>query len=748
MARSMLFATVSAAACAAASPAHAQEVVAEANDDQNSGIQEIVVTAQKRAENVQDIPIAVTALGAEALQSAGFDELADLTRLAPSLQISNFGPIAFVTMRGIGNENSTAGGDPGVALHFDGIYIGRPVGSLFTAFDTARVEVLRGPQGTLYGRNATGGSINYITTRPQSDFSASGDLTYGSFDRKRARGVVNLPVGDGLSTRVVGFIERRDGFSENAFPGRRDANDADNWGVRGHILFEPTGSNFSALLSATYIKSGGVGSQAELREPFPGTTTGQNLAGPPIPGTNNYLVNGVPVLNDLRPFRENENADQFQNNRFLLFSATLENDFGPVTLKSITGYVETGFNSRSDHDFSPLPLAELLLTEDSKQFSQEIQLLSNNDSAFKWIVGGFYFHEEASRRSQFFGSRYDIIARGAGVVSGFDVGGDITSRSYAAFAQATYDISERFSLTGGLRYTNDRKRGTNSGFQFGPAPYSGPVAASFDAFTYRLAADFDVTDDILVYASYSTGYKSGGVNQVSIPALTNPVYRPETVKAIELGLKSRLLERRLQMNLALYHNKYDDLQFQVFGVSGPEAFNADGATVQGVELEIVALPADSLRFDASAAYTDATFDTQVVQGVQLGGNLVQRTPEWTFNAGVTADWEVGFGSMRLRAEVNHTSAIHYSAFNRRAGFAAPGGSDYAQGYDNANLRLFWFSPNERFSLELYATNVFDTVQTGNVFRDIGFLDIPGGGGPENVSYLPPRQFGATFAFKF
>lgn len=733
--------------------ANAQDAEQEAAK-QKSGIQTIVVTAQKRAEDVQDIPLSVTAIGSEALETTGFDSLADLSKLSPSLQLSNFGPIAFVTLRGIGNENTTAGGDPGVALHYDGVYLGRPVATLFTAFDTERVEVLRGPQGTLYGRNATGGSINYITKKPTSDFEAQGDLTYGNFDRKRARASVNVPLSDSIATRVVGFWEDRDGWSQNAFPGGRNGNDANNWGIRGHVSFEPSDSDFKALFSANYVETGGVGSTPELREFYPGSTTGQNLAGPPIPGTNNYLVNGVPIVNDLRPFRESKDADQFRDSDFLLLSATLEYDFGGVTVKSITGYAETSYAALTDQDYSPLPLAELFIQESSEQFSQELQILSNNGVGFNWILGAYYFHEDASRQSQFFGSRYDIIAGGASqglgidVPSGFDVGGDVTSESFAFFAQATYDITDQLAVTGGIRYTNDSKDGVNRGFQFGPAPYSGPVAASFDKITYRVAVDYDISDEVLLYGSFSTGYKSGGINQVAIPALTNPVFRPETVKAIEFGMKSQFLDRSLQLNLSLYQNKYDDLQFQVFGLFGPEAFNASGATVQGVEIELVALPADWFQFDASVGYTDATFDAQVVNGVQLDGNRVQRTPEWTFNAGSTINWDVGSSSMKLRAEVNHTSEIFYTAFNRSAGFTAPGGSDLAEGYVNANLRLFWFSPDERFSLQGYVTNLFNSTQIGNVFRDIGFLGTAGDGGPENITYRPPRQYGITAGFKF
>lgn len=715
---------------------------------QSEGIQDIVVTAQKRAENVQDIALAVTALDSTRLENTDFDSIGDLTRLAPGLQLSNFGPIAFVTLRGIGNENTTAGGDPGVALHYDGVYIGRPVGTLFTAFDTERVEVLRGPQGTLYGRNATGGSINYITKKPGREFEAEGDFTYGNFDRKRIRGVVNVPLSDSVSARIVGFRELRDGFTENAFPDRKNTNDTDSYGLRGHLQYRPDASPFNALLSVNYIRTGGAGTQPELREPFPGSTTGQNIAGPPIPGTNNYLVNGVPILNDLRPFHESKDTQSTQRTRLLLISGAWEYDFGPVTLKSITGYAETSYNSLSDQDYSPLPLAQLLLEESSNQVSQELQLISNLRGPFQYIVGAYYFQEDAFRRSQFFQSRYDIIARGAGVPSGFEVGGTISSESYAIFTQASYAFTDRLKLTAGVRYTNDRKDGVNSGFQFGPRPYSGPVGAAFDKVTYRVALDYKVTDDILAYASYSTGYKSGGINQVTNPNVANPVFAPETVSAVELGLKTQLLDRRLQLNTALYRNEYQDLQFSIFGLFGPQAFNASGALVQGVEVEFVAVPTPWLQFDGSVTYTDAHFDDQIVEGRQIGGNRVQRTPEFTLNVGATGNWSVGRSAMRLRAEFNRTSSIYYTAFNRNAGFAERDGSDFARGYENANLRLFWFSRGERFSLEGYVTNLFDSVQTGNVFRDINFLDIPNGGGPENVTYRPPRQYGVTAGFRF
>lgn len=720
----------------------------------DGGLAEIVVTAQKREESLQSVPVAVSAIGEQTLADTGFDSLTNLVKLAPSLQMSNFGPIAFVTMRGIGNENTTAGGDPGVAIHYDGVYLGRPVGALFSAFDTERVEVLRGPQGTLYGRNATGGSINYISKKPERYFEGYGDVTYGNYNWLRGRVAVNVPVSDTAAFRLVGFGERRDGFTRNTDPRGTDANDARNWGVRGHFASD-LGDSVTVLLSSSYVHSGGVGSHAELREPLP---TGNfsipaAVVAATFPGENNYRVDGVQLVNDLSPFVESNDTPESQDNYMWVSSLTLEADLGPVSLKSITGYVKTKFDSLDDQDNSSKRVLNLQLVERSEAFSQELQLLSNDDGPFSYILGAFYFEEDASRFSNMSG---DILDRWATIQNqpfGFFFGGDVSARSYAFFAQATYEF-ERFSLTGGLRYTNDRKRGTNVGFLFQPPSYETPVGGDWSAVNYRIVADYQVADDVLLYASYSTGYKSGGINQAINASVEPAVYDPEDVRAIEVGLKSTLLDNRLRLNLSGYRNQYDDLQFQVFGVTGNRAFNASGARVQGIEIEVQAVPADWFRLESSLAYTDSRFDDQVIavaagQDVQIGGNPVQRTPEWTFNVGATLSHRFADGGeLRLRTDFNYTDEMFYTALARHGGPDDPGGSDYAEDYTNVDARLIYDTPDQRWTAELFATNLFDTVQTGNLFRSIGFTDISGGGGLETVSYRPPRQYGVRVGANF
>lgn len=709
-------------------------------------LEEIVVTAQKREENLQDVAISVSAFSGATLEDTGFDRLDDLEFLAPGVQFAEYGPIAYANMRGIGNENTTAGGDPGVALHIDGVYIGRPLGTLFSAFNSERVELLRGPQGTLYGRNATGGSINYVSRKPDREPGGDLDLTGGGYNWFRARGALNVPLGDRAAARVVILAEERDGYTDN-FVNGNDANDIDSLGLRGHLSFDLSASA-DLLLSVHHIRNEGVGSQAELREPFP-----QPLAGPPIPGETDYILNGAQLVNDLRPFHEAKDAVESQDNELTLVSAQLGWDVGQYTIRSITGFAETSFRSVLDLDSSEKPLAELNLMEDAEQFTQELQVSWDGEGATRWIAGLYYFDEEAERRSMFFQGRFDTLAAALGVPSGFDVGGEVEARSFAVFGELNYDLSDRLHTTFGARYTMDEKEGVNRGSQFSPI-YNGAADADWNEFTWKVNASYDTSESSLIYATISTGYKSGGVNQVTNPLVANPIYDPETVTAYEVGFKSRLLDNRLQLNVAAYHNDYEDLQFQVFLFAGPESYNASGATVQGLELELQAALTESLRLDATLGITDSEFDDQLIpvggpNTVQIGGNKVQRTPDLTYSIALTNDWSLGAaGSLRARLDYSYTDEIFYNAFNRSGGFADPGGSDLADDYNNLNLRVIWNSPSLNWTVEAAVTNLTDEEQEGNVFRDIGFHDIPGGGGLERVTYNPPRQWSVRVGYSF
>lgn len=712
-------------------------------------LEEVVVTAQKRAQSVQDIPIAISALNATQLEESGFAGIEDLTTLVPSLQFGNFGPVTFLNVRGIGSENTTAGSDPGVALHIDGVYIGRPVGALFSAFDSERVEVLRGPQGTLYGRNATGGSVNLITKKPTDEFGGEVDVTAGDFDRFRLRGALNIPINDSASARIVAFNEDRDGFTDNTFVGSPDANDTDNLGVRGHLDLD-LAENVSLLLTASFIESSGVGTQPEQRDPF----ATDLLFGPGPPPLRSIADANGPILNNAAPFIESKNAQESQENEFSLFAATLDWQFENFSIKAITSVVESEYVSVQDNDSSPADLQVLTIAEDSDQFTQEIQFISPDDNTVKWIVGLFYFQEDAVRFSTLTGPRFNAVqgfltanVPGFNEPTSFNIGGDVESTSFAVFGQTSFNISDSLSITAGLRYTDDEKTGNNRNTFFAPEVVDA-VQTDSQEVTGKFALDWTVSDSSLLYASFARGYKSGGISQTTVAnGGSNPVFEPEFVDSFEVGYKSRLLEDRVQLNLSAYTSDYTDLQFQVFGDFGPEAGNAGGATINGLEIEFQALLSETWRLDANFAYTDAEYDElEFASGPggvleDFAGNKLPRVPETSFSLGITGEWGLAGGSrLKARLDGSFKDDVFFEFRN--------GPESFAESYENVNARVFWYSADDKFSVEVYATNLTDEIKTGNILVGFSLGAAAGDTGQEFTTFLPPRQVGVTLGYRF
>lgn len=718
----------------------------------NLVIEEIVVTAQKRSENLQDVPMGLSAYDKNDLENRDFDNISDLANMGPSLQLGSFGPVPFLTIRGVGLENTTGGGDPGVAIHLDGVYLGRPMAALFTAFDTERVEVLRGPQGTLYGRNATGGSVNIITEKPTDEFGGNFDFTFGNYNWYRERGSINLPISDSVRARITGFRDDRDGFTDNFYPGGRDANDSKDWGIRTHLAIDLS-DNADLLLSEHYVHSGGVGSKPELREQFPAV-----LAGPPfgsngpmggIRGPGDYFVDadGNPVYNDLTPFNESKDTRESQDNEILVLSGTLNWDFEDFALKLISGYAHSDFRSIQDADFSPVPLATLDLFENAHQFTQEIQFSSNDSGPLKWMIGGFYFTGRTTRISTFFNDRFDYFAQVVGNRSGVDLGGDINSRSVAVFSQDSYDLTDDLIFTAGVRWTHDEKKGINSNVLFAPR-VDDLVGTNKNAITWHFSLDWHVNDDVLLYSTATKGFKSGGINQVAITSAgRKAVLDPEFITSYEAGIKSTLLDGQVQFNADFYHSDYRGIQFQIFEFGGPSAFNAKSADINGLEVEFKALLSESLSLDGSVGYTDAEYNAQTLGGVAIGGNNLSRTPKWTTSAGLTHEFYFSSGSsLRTRLDFSFTDDIFYTPFNRVS--PSVGGSDLADSYTNLDLRFIWTDADEKYTIEAFATNLGNNIQEGNILRGIGFMDEPGGGGQESLTYNPPRQYGLRLGYRF
>lgn len=699
-------------------------------------IEEIIITAQKRETNIQDTPVAISAFGEERLERSGIQSVSDLSNQVPSLQFSNFGNVVFMALRGIGMENATAGGDPGVAYHIDGVYIGRPSATMANFWDVERMEVLRGPQGTLYGRNTTGGSVNMITKKPVDEYQLYGDITIGDYDWLRTRVTTNVPLNTNLLSRISLIKEDRDGYQDNKFPGGSDADDADSVGARAHLLWD-INSDIEFLLTFNYHDVDSVGSSPVVTGPFPDVIAG----GPRLAG----------LTNTNKAHETNKNTREDGSNTFNGATTTLRWDLGKVLFTSITAYHETEYESFLDGDTTAQFITDLRVRESSEQFSQELQLASNTEGRVEWIVGLYYFHENADRFSIIHDPVvFDAAALAAGLPFGtenglplgFLVGGDVTTDSIALFGQATYDIMDTLHLTLGLRYSLDEKESDDIRFSVvaeGMDLHASPEEDWREP-TGKVGIAWDVGSDSLIYATLSRGYKSGGINQTSPQAA---VYDPEFLNAFEIGVKNTFLDNRLQMNVAGYYTEIDDLQVVTFGPSGSLIENAAEATISGLEIEFVYLPDASTTLDGSISIMDSEYDKfattdplNISAGIQdLSGNAMNRAPENMVSLGAQFQWKLPDSTLILRGEYFYQSDIFFRPFNEKTA--------KADSYENVNLRLMFEVDSEKWNAEVFVHNLTDEDQVANILRT-----IPAYAGLPYSTFKPPRQFGFRVGYRW
>ncbi|MET0271483.1 MAG: TonB-dependent receptor, partial [Phenylobacterium sp.] len=566
-------------------------------------IEELIVTAQKREENSQEVPIALTALSGETLDKQGVSGFQDLSTRVPSLR---FGPGVtggenVITLRGVGSQNTTSGGDSPVAYNLDGVYLARTTSVDPEFFDINRIEVLRGPQGTLYGRNSVGGSVNVITQHPEAELSGHADALLGNYSARIFRAWVNAPVMDNgtqqVLVRLTGVSARHDGYQENLFTGAGATHDGDGqdfWMLRGQVYFKL--SEAADLLLIASATSNG--------DPV-ATKTRWSLA----PGR---YVGAQPYLTDPRKVRKNTPETFDQDGRYA--SATFNYDLGFATLTSVTGYASGKWAQSNDPDGSELTLAtNPYWTLDHFQNSEELRLASNpSDAPLSWLIGGFYFQEKAGQTFQFIDTGLNSASPFTDSFV-FTNGGIYKTRSKAVFGQADFDFAKTGSelpltLTVGLRYTKDAKKGFDFldyrlpllGLAF---PNSKNFDESWSQTTGKIGANYQINPGLMIYASGSTGYLSGGGLVGNFPG----IYQPEKVKSYEAGFKSTLMDQRLIFNAAAYHQKITDMQVFVQDITGSRIDNAGKATVKGLELEAIATPVVGLRINASATFTKAEY---------------------------------------------------------------------------------------------------------------------------------------------
>lgn len=718
-------------------------------------IEDITITAERRESTVQDTAISISAFDDDAMKRQGIASTADLHLHVPGFFYTEGGgnsPITQIAIRGVGNENVTTGGDPGVAYHFDGVYLSRPTAAAAQLFDAERIEVLRGPQGTLYGRNATGGSINVVSKKPTEEWDALADFGYGNYSQVRARVAGGGPLTDWLKFRVAAVRESHDPFLENVAPNSfcpgkcNDIDEQDVWAFRTHLLLEPT-EGTDVLFTVQYYWDDGAAGQ--YRD-----------------DSNTFATSPLPPTGDKRKIRQDLDTELDLESK--LFTLRLDQDLelgplGPMRLSSFISYQEQEWTQIADNDFSEQPWSFTDWTEPTDQWTGEIQLASAGDSRFSWMVGFFALQEDAAIEFLFIDENPAVFP------FRFQSFGFFDTRSYGGFAEGSLELAP-VTLRLGLRYSSDEKR-ASTGLCFMGAPTFAPPFPDCDStglatpldptddftpdresnkwhrLTGRFVAEYRPTDELMFFGSVSKGYKSGGI--LGANPLFQNIYGPEDIWAYEVGAKTRWFEDRLQANVAAYFNDYDDLQVFILSGFGANIENAATAKVGGIELELVTIPFDALQLDVTAAWSHAEYteyDSADPVPAGLGGatttdqsgNRLNRTPEWAVNVGGQYGLRLGESTLTPRFDWHYQSEVFFRPYGLDR--------DRSPAWDQWNLRVTWDAPPTdagQFSVELYVTNVENNDHIMNLSVGAGSELFP-----EQGNLHPPRLYGFRIGWEY
>jgi iron complex outermembrane receptor protein len=696
--------------------------------DQPAGqISEVVVTAQRREQNQQDVPIAITTVTAQTLAAVGIANSTDLQLVVPGVDMSRQNVSALPFIRGIGTSNSAPGDENSVVTFIDGVYVAAPSASIFRLHDVERVEVLKGPQGTLFGRNASGGVINIITRDPQDRATLDLSTGYAEFDQVEASLYGQTPVGSGLATNLsISYLDQGEGWGKNVLSGR-EIHSASDLSVRNKWVWKPRDGT-DVKVSFDYAES----------EPASGLDFGIIEGSTAADGTEFVCFY----------CSSSGSIDRVENSQWGA-SIHLRQHVGFADLVGISSYRRTRSRFRLQQFGTAVPLSSLDIEQPSRTVTQEIQLQSPTSPTFEWIAGLYYFDDEAG---------FDpLIVPEAGI----NLVSIETSQSYAAFGQATLRLLDRTSVTGGLRYTRDERRLQASipGVLVLPEQ-----AENFDKLTWRASIDYRGSEELLLFGSLSRGFKSGLFNTVSPGAA--PV-RPETVDAYEVGFKSDLLLRRLRLNGSVFLYEVQDQQvLSVTGFGTTALVNAAESTIKGAELELSASPTARLNVSAAVSYLDGKFDRfpnapiytpclslnpatlspqstcLIVPGALgtsmiLGGNDLSsasatgkptvRSPKWTAVLGAKYTLATRTGTFVLSGNYYYNEGFNFT----------PSGRVQQPAYDLLNAAISWTSPRGRWDVTLFGRNLLDEEYFAYALEQ-AFAD--------NYSPASPRSVGISVGY--
>ena len=760
-------------------------------------IEEMIVTAEKRETNLQKTPIAITAIAGDAINDKGLRTFNDVSFAAPGLVYSQIADMAQITIRGIGVDVSTIDAEPGVALYQDGAYRGGLVSSSALFFDPERIEIVRGPQGTLYGRNSTGGALNVLTRMPRDRFAASGEVLFGNYGRIMEHLAVDLPVLPGvLAVRVAGEHDARNGYTQNLATN----NEEDDQNVRqGKIAvhYTPLDSLDIALhYGKSHSRQGGppfIRTDSHPNAPLFLST--ENPAGIlAFPGVCDPVRTCVQVFGltipagggkQSNPRRVRYDGDQqYERDQFDLNGTIAWKPTDTITVKLITSYLDLDQDlGVANNDGANIAYLVGDYVQSNTENSQELNVSGTAfDGRLDWIVGAFHYKSTIAEQYLYtlpalqrtFEAVFGIFGGGPplppGSLAAFGPKLDGTTSpvpflnfrleqkltSDAGFAQGTYHFGDHLRATLGVRFTKDHKKIT----QFLANNLGGAGCRTglfsdrkWDAPTGKIGVDYDVTDSVLVYASVSRGFKAGGANAGEC----GNIYNPEYVWAYEVGAKSQFADDTVQVNISTFYYNYTNLQARLFVNNASRVENANSAKTYGTEIETTWLPTDALRFDGSVSYLhsifgpkfDATDPLNPTTGtcagavgaqtckVKVSGKDLLRAPRWKLSLGAQYDIPLGDqGQLSLRGEYAYTAEQYHTIFN----------NDFArqEAFSLGNVRAI-FTPPERWvkgvTIQAFIENVADKDYVMN------FAPNATSGGTI-ATYGPPRTFGLRASMDF
>lgn len=726
-------------------------------------LDEIVVTAQKREQSIQDVPIAITAIDEGYIENRNITSIKALSSLAPNVKIENTPgntSAAQISIRGGVTINPALTWEPTVGLYLNGSYIGKTQGSVFDVSDIERVEVLRGPQGALYGRNTLAGAVNIITAKPTEEFGGKLKVGFGNYNSQMAKGSVNFgPLGP-IRAKISGLIEKRDGFVEaveNPFPAVLTAGP-----LRGQEQYESFDKKsvlvaLSADLSDKFTLDYTFDySEADQEPAFSQiiNVSENNIFDPNSPA---YAFGGAFFPLDLyvnadRQFTgttDSPNIFEISQVQGHNLTATYDGGFGEF--KSITAFRSTEWADGLDLDGAPLPLAHTQRISDYDSFSQELQLTRSADR-LNYVLGVYYFKDDGftNNPQTFFG--------GASV---FDSRYGFETDAKAVYGQLDFDVTDALTLTGGLRYTEEEKtiNRANIAVAFMNLPPNTPFVpegttgkTKFDDFSPQAGVNYAASDNINLYAKYSKGFKSGGFNgEAGSVVETLRPYEAETINSFELGAKTRFWGGRAQLNATAFFNKHKDMQLSVFTAQGAAASdirNAGGANINGFELEGLLQPSDNFLLRGGLG----TLSTKYTEFIEFGMDVKDdrafpHAPKLTFSAGF--DWDImegGWGGLKLTGDMNHSAKYFTFPYSLTPSAPQPAFNTEAPARTIFDARLAWTDipiASQNVELAVWAKNVTDEEYLTN-FIDFG----PGFGGLTNGYFGPPRTYGVTLGVNF